>query len=176
MKIGDALHATVTAVTKGWTRVQEKKLRDDARGRRALERYLRGTRHERSIKDVAFEVMEEAYQKASDNGRYPAHARQIMYQARPLILARTDKPLGKAFDQYFTQTLLPAYLRRHPRETAAWDVVYDARGHLEEPHTTRVISLGTLNVRAYLASACNGSSDDDPTIEPFSLRYPTTGP
>lgn len=176
MKIGDALYATVTAVTKGWTRVQQKTLRDQVRSRRAQERYLRGTRQEPSIKDVAFDVMADAYQKASGNGRYPAHARQIMYQARPLILAGTDKPLGKDFDQYFTQTLLPEYRRRHLDTTAAWDVVYDARGHLEEPHTAQVVSLGTLDVRAYLASARNGSSGDGATITPISLRYPTTGP
>ena len=146
------------------------------RGQRALERYLRSTRQEPSIKDVAFDVMADAYQKASGNGRYPAHARQIMYQARPLILAGTDKPLGKDFDQYFTQTLLPAYRRRHRDTTTTWDVVYDASGHFEEPHTARVVSLGTLDVRAYLASARNGSPGDGATITPISLRYPTTGP
>ena len=118
-RFGEAVHATVTAVTKAWTRVQLKKLRDQARGQRALERYQRGFHHEPSIKDVAFDVMVEAYQKASGQGRFPAHARQTMYQARPLILAGTDKPLGKDFDQYFTQTLLPEYLRRYPNETAA---------------------------------------------------------
>ena len=30
---------------------------------------------------------------------------------------------------------------------ADWDVVYDDRGHFTEPHTKRVIGLGTLNVR-----------------------------
>ncbi len=176
MKIGEAIHATVTAVTKPWTRVRRKQLRDHEQGRRALERYVRGTRREPSIKDVALEVMPDAYGKASGEGRYPAHARQIMYQARPLILARTDKPLGKDFDQYFTQTLLPEYLRRHPDETAAWDVVYDARGHLKEPHTSRVISLGTLDVRAYLASTRNRSLADGATIPPIPMRYPTVGP
>ena len=32
-----------------------------------------------------------------------------------------------------------------------WDVVYDDRGHFMEPHTKRVIGLGTLNVRDYLS-------------------------
>jgi hypothetical protein len=176
VKIGDALHATVTAVTKPWTKVQRKKLRDQERRQRALERYLRETRHEPSIKDIAFEVMAEAYRKASGLGRYPAHARQIMYQARPRILAGSDKPLGKDFDQYFTQTLLPEYLRCYPDETAAWDVVYDARGHLEEPHTTKVVSLGTLDVRAYLTAARNGASGGGISVTSIPLRFPTTGP
>ena len=34
---------------------------------------------------------------------------------------------------------------------ADWDVVYDDRGHFMEPHTARVIGLGTLNVRHYLS-------------------------
>jgi hypothetical protein len=31
-----------------------------------------------------------------------------------------------------------------------WDVVYDARGHFEEPHTNRSIGCGTIEVRNYL--------------------------
>jgi hypothetical protein len=120
--------------------------------------------------------MADAYEKASGRGRYPAHARQIMYQARPLILAETDKPLGKDFDQYFTQSLLPEYVRQHAEETAAWDVVYDARGHLEEPHTTRVVSLGTLDVRGYLAAAKSDPADPGIPIASITLRYPTAGP
>ena len=37
-------------------------------------------------KEAAWEIMEEAYLKASGNGRYPALARQIYYQARPGIM------------------------------------------------------------------------------------------
>jgi hypothetical protein len=94
--------------------------------------------------EAANEVMEECYMKASDNKRLPATARQIFYVARPLIEERTDKPLSYA---YFSQTLLPNYINDHD---AGWDVVYDDRGHFLEPHTSRVIGLGTLNVRDYL--------------------------
>lgn len=31
-----------------------------------------------------------------------------------------------------------------------WDVVFDDRGHFEEPHGGQVIGLGTLSVREYL--------------------------
>ena len=95
--------------------------------------------------EAANEVMEECYMKASDNNRLPATARQIYYVARPLIEEQTDKPLSYA---YFSQTLLPNYVNEHG---ADWDVVYDDRGHFTEPHTKRVIGLGTLNVRAYLS-------------------------
>lgn len=89
--------------------------------------------------------METAYLKASDNGRLPANARQIMYAARPHIQKVTGNEL---VSNYFTQTLLPDYLQ----ETGVtWNVVYDARGHFKEPHTRTSFGLGTLEVRNYLA-------------------------
>src|SRR5207248_12840 len=60
----------------------------------------------------------------------------------------TGEPLD---DKYFTQTLLPDYLNEFPEETADWDVVFDARGHLVEPHTRVQLPLGTLEVRQFLA-------------------------
>ncbi|PWE55452.1 hypothetical protein DEM27_15470 [Metarhizobium album] len=101
-----------------------------------------------SIKDAAFEIMEEAYLKASANGTLPANARQVMYAARGYILERTGN--GKLNDAYFTQNLLPAFLDENPHLTADWDVVYDARGHMVEPHTDHSLPLGTLQVRQYL--------------------------
>lgn len=101
-----------------------------------------------SIKDAAFEIMEDAYLKASANGTLPANARQIMYAARPYILEQTGQ--GKLNDAYFTQTLLPAFMEENPNLTSDWDVVYDARGHLIEPHTGHSLPLGTLHVRQYL--------------------------
>ena len=58
---------------------------------------------------------EEAYLKASANGTLPAHARQIMYAARPHIQATADRDLGARFDQYFTQQLLPEYIEEMRR-------------------------------------------------------------
>jgi hypothetical protein len=101
-----------------------------------------------SVKDAAWSVMKKAYLKASDNGKLPANARQIMYAARPEILRMSGKE--KFSDSYFTQTLLPDYTTEYPDETADWDIIYDARGHLIEPHTHRQVSLGTLEVRQYL--------------------------
>ena len=88
-----------------------------------------------SFKDAAWQVMEDAYNKASNNGELPANARQIMYAARGAILALTGKE--KLDDHYFTQTLLPDYIREHPDKCRNWDVVFDARGHFVEPHTNR---------------------------------------
>ena len=61
-----------------------------------------------SQKEAAWEIMEEAYLKASANDTLPALARQIYYQARPKIMELTDdKELQYG---YFSQTLLPDYI------------------------------------------------------------------
>ena len=80
----------------------------------------------------------------SGNGSLPANARQLMYAARGHI----QKVTGQELDSnYFTQTLLPDYVM----ETGvSWDVVYDARGHFNEPHAGHGFGIGTLEVRRYL--------------------------
>ena len=101
-----------------------------------------------SVTDAAWAVMEDAYRKASDDGTLPAKARQIMYAARGRILELTG--LKKFSDKFFTQQLLPDYLQGNAEETVDWDVVYDARGHLIEPHTEKQVALGTIAVRQYI--------------------------
>ncbi|MGO9056943.1 MAG: DUF2399 domain-containing protein [Candidatus Binataceae bacterium] len=127
-----------------------------------------------TIKTAAYEVMSQAYLLASANGTLPANARQIMYAARPLVLERTG---GKCWEKssYFTQTLLPEYIAEHPDETADWDVVYDARGHLVEPHVEKELGLGTLEVRSYVGSWRDGDHDHDEPIH-INQLYPTRGP
>lgn len=100
-----------------------------------------------SIKDYAYEVMDEAFNKASANGRYLANARQIMYAARPLVLELSG---GRCWrdSSYFTQTLLKDYIEFR-RPSWASKVVWDARGHFAEPHTNRVIGLGGADVGSY---------------------------
>jgi hypothetical protein len=123
------------------------------------------------IKDAAWSVMEAAYLAASDGGRLPATARQIMYAARPAILEMTG--CAKFKDTYFTQKLLPDYLNSHPEADRDWDVVFDARGHFTEPHTGQTVALGTIDVRKYLG--------DRPSLGPAvrlltNQLYPTAGP
>jgi hypothetical protein len=125
--------------------------------------------------------MPEAYQAASGQGRYVAHARQIMYAARPQILAEIhpDQAAKGLKAQYFTQTLVPDYMTEHPDETADWDVVFDERGHFREPHHQNgrqcLVGLGTMSVRKYLASWTTRVRADLGLIElPFDLE--TSGP
>ena len=124
-----------------------------------------------SIKDAAWAVMKAAYLKASDGGKLPANARQIMYAARPDILSVTG--IDKLGDAYFTQNVLPDFIEVHPELCGDWDVVFDARGHFIEPHTDRVVPLGTIEVRSYLG--------DRPRLGPAVMLnadalYPTSGP
>ena len=123
------------------------------------------------IKDAAYEVMEEAYLMAAGTVGM-ANARQIMYAARPLVLAKIGKCWEKS--SYFTQTLLPDYMHEHPEKTESWDVAYDARGHLTEPHVRAELGLGTLEVRGYLNS-WSDSVDADIEID-IDETYPTRGP
>ena len=114
-----------------------------------------------TIKEVAYECMKGAYMKASAGGTLPAHARQIMYAARPMILAKAHDRHGetpKLESVYFTQTLLANYMSEHG--CADWDVVFDARGHFTEPHTRKTVPLGTLEVRKYLRNITSGGGSD----------------
>jgi hypothetical protein len=136
--------------------------------RRAHQPASRGT----SIKDAAFDVMEEAYLKASAGGTLPANARQIMYAARPFILEATGQ--AKLNDAYFTQTLLPAFMEENADLTSDWDVVYDARGHLVEPHTDHSLPLGTIHVREYLQRRPRLA--DGSLLSLAAGLHPTVGP
>ena len=115
----------VLAVTKDWAAIKKKEDRDRRQAESTRERYWRGYSSRVTAKAAAYEVMSEAYEKASGSGRYPANARQIMYAARPAIQEQTGQTLS---DVYFTQVLLPNFIREQPDKTAGWDVIYDARG------------------------------------------------
>jgi hypothetical protein len=141
--IGNDIIDAVQSATSKWTKQKKSEERHPGNVRY---RYSRMTKEPRTTqKEAAWEILEQAYMAASSNGRLPALARQIYYQARPKIMAMTDdKELA---DGYFSQTLLPDYIEEHGVD---WNVVNDARGHFEEPHTNRRIGCGTIEVGNYL--------------------------
>ena len=165
-ELKDDICTAIESVGKDWKKAKRRADREDRVQRRDLER-MRSYTPKMTIKRAAFQVMEQAYMKASANGTLPANARQIMYAARPGVLELTGGECWKN-SSYFTQTLLPAYLEEH---MPMWDVVYDARGKLIEPHTGERVNLGTLEVRGYIAE---WKSDMD--IPDFKHRISTTGP
>jgi DNA topoisomerase VI subunit B len=171
----ESLRTAVQAVAKSWKKAKRQADRQDRLSERQLEDLQRQQRQQvPSLKAAAYQIMAQAYEETSDHGHLPANARQIMYVARPLVLALTEGKCWKKSD-YFTQTLLPGYCSSHPDQTADWDVVFDDRGHLTEPHTGHSLGLGTVAVRSYIGNwktevPCEFEAPD------LDLRCPTRGP
>jgi hypothetical protein len=159
LEIKTAVTDAITKITAAWTKQRKAEDRNSAALARREARLAR--KRSVSVVDAAAEVMEQAYLKASAQGTLPANARQVMYAARLHIQEATGQPLVGA---YFTQTVLPNFVRKNPKLTAGWDIVYDDRGHLTEPHTDRIMGLGTLAVRKYLKDC------QEPTIKPVSVK------
>src|SRR4051794_254654 len=135
----------VQKVTRKWAEQSRREIREASA--RANRRSTFAPSRKVTVVDAAHEIMGDAYLKASGGGTLPVKPRQIMYAARGHIQGRTGKRLD---DRYFCQTILPDYCAAH-RETEDWDIVWDARGNLIEPHTNHQVPLGTLEVREYLA-------------------------
>jgi hypothetical protein len=102
----------------------------------------------------------------------PANARQIFYAARTLVQGLLE-PGVELKDKYFTQVLLPDFVAANPDLTGDWDVVYDARGHLLEPHNGTSIPVGTTQVRDYLLPRSHRPAD---LVAVDAALYPTLGP
>jgi hypothetical protein len=164
--ISDSILAAVKSTTKEFKSAKRKADREDRVSNRSLSR-MRTRIYDMSIRDAAFYVMEEAYNKASSNGKFYANARQIMYAARPRILELTGK--GEINDVYFTQTLLKDYIEDCGKY--GWKVVWDARGHLIEPHTNYKIGLGGIDVLKYCK---NWGTDWD--MPDMPIKIDTKGP
>jgi hypothetical protein len=139
------IEKAVISVTEGWAK-QRKAEERKASARENREARLHRASDYYNFRSAAEEVMAKAYLEVSDNGKLPALARQIMYRARGFIQEAVGQPLDS---KYFTQTLLPDYIRKHGCD---WDIVFDDRGHFTEPHTKHEFGVGTLAVREYIGS------------------------
>jgi hypothetical protein len=133
----------IESATGKWTKQKKSEERHPGMIRYRASRLTKEPRT--TQKEAAWAVLEEAYMAASYGGKLPAMARQIYYQARPKIMAMTNNK-ERAYG-YFSQTLLPDYIEE---SGVRWNVVYDARGHFEEPHTNISIGCGTIGVGNYL--------------------------
>ena len=168
----EALQTAVTSVSKDWKVAKRSADKEDRVQRRALERMRGAYRSLPSIKEAAYEWMERGYLAASANGALPANARQIMYAVRPHVLEVTGECWKDS--SYFTQHLLPDFIEEYGMDH--WNVVFDARGHLREPHGGMRVDLGTLEVRRYIRAWVQpGGADLDPSSL-IETRFPTSGP
>jgi DNA topoisomerase VI subunit A len=143
MSLNLNIQSAVRGVTKEWKKAKRKADKRDRISASALKR-MRYRPPRITTRDVAFEVMKSAYNKASSNGKYYANARQIMYAARPEILSYTGEE--ELSSSYFTQTLLKDYLEIY---NPPWKVVWDARGHVIEPYTNKRVGIGGSEVLKY---------------------------
>jgi hypothetical protein len=164
--IADDLISGLESVTKSWAK--QRKAEEHHASARA-NRHIRMMRSRRTTqKDVVFQSMEEAYLKASADGTLPANCRQIYYAIRPRVQEEADTK--QQFNYPYFQTLLAEYINEH---NPPWDIVYDDRGHFREPHTERLIGLGTINVRGYL-SRLREARFHDAELKPANIE--TCGP
>jgi hypothetical protein len=163
--IADDLISGLERVTKTWAK--QRKAEERHASARANRNHCMMRQYRTTQKGVVFENMEEAYLKASGNGRLPANCRQIYYAIRPKVQEMADK---EQLSYTYFQTLLAQYVNEFD---PSWDIIYDDRGHFIEPHTERIIGLGTLNVRGYL-SRLREAKFAEATIEPAGIE--TYGP
>lgn len=177
---GELITKAIEEVTGPWSkqRKQEMRGRPEVRARR---RTTLNNEYQFSPRVTIIEVVEKympkAYMKASSGNILPAHARQIYYAMRIHVLAEARDRHGNPLEfksVYFTQTLLPQYMKENPAQTNDWDVVFDSRGHLIEPHTDETVPLGTLEVRQYLQSI--EETGGQKRFYEIDDAYPTMGP
>ena len=176
--IADDLQRLVKAVTARFAKAKRQADKNDRMDARAMEE-LRNAHKVKpmTVKTAAYQVMEQAYLKASSNNTLPANARQIMYAARPLIIELTGKASPWKNSSTFTQTLLNDFIAEHPELCATWDVVFDDRGHFEEPHTKKKIGIGTLAVRGYIRQwQSKVIAEDLENPDQLSINLQTAGP
>ena len=161
-RASDTILSLLGKVTKKWTK-QRKREERDANARRNRDSFG----YHVTVKEVVEDELPAAYAKASDNGKYPANARQIYYAIREPVQQQNThgRPLKPG---YFSQQLLPDYIKERDLD---WDVVYDDRGHFYEPHgESGPLGLGTINVRNYCAHATGPTLNEEIAIEPAKIN------
>lgn len=169
-EVDDAIVDAVRHVTKQWCKQRKSEERHANAAQRRMDAMTASSKP-MTIVAAATSVMSQAYAKASDGGTLPANGRQIFYAARPEVLRLTGR--DKLDSGRFIQDHLVPYMNEHPDECAGWNVVFDDRGHLTEPHTERRIGLGTLAVREYVEAYAKSELIEGGFADP---RISTHGP
>jgi hypothetical protein len=161
----DPILKGLDGVGKAWTR-QIKAEERSSGARQYRESMYKESRV--SLKDICFEHMEEAWDKASGGGRLPTVWRQVFYVMRQICDAHpmSDRPLRDTtfkniFEEYIAEW------------RPGWDVLYGARGVFKEPHAAvndTGLAMSTANVGNYLAAGT-----PSPKVERIRPRFPTQG-
>ena len=173
-EIGSSLDTLLAQVTSDWTKQRRKELKSDQARERREEALTRKNRT--AVKEAAYAVMEKAFEEAARDpvtGKLtPVESRQVMYKCRGEIISEAKvKTISGA---YFAK-LLRDYMEDHPNDTKDWNVIYQPRGKLIEPHTNRGVELGTDGVGSYFDNINRGV---ECAFRPdtCSAMFPTLGP
>jgi DNA topoisomerase VI subunit B len=157
---------TVEGVGKKWTR--QIKAEERHSSARQFRQTVWSAPARVSLKEIVYDNLPEAWDKASDGGRLPTHWRQIFYVTRPICDADpdADRPLRDATFKKILEDYLADYAPR-------WDVLRGARGVFKEPHRAaddNGLAMSTMNVRTYVRAP-------QPSPEPGEIprRFPTHG-
>jgi len=106
--LADSIESGISRVGSDWKKAKRQADKNDRVSGERVGR-LRYSYRAPNMKDAVVKYMQDAYNKASGNGRYYANARQIMYAIRPSVMEYTGGKIWKD-SSYFTQTLLKDYL------------------------------------------------------------------
>ena len=139
----DALLDAVTAVTRSWTRQRKAELRDRSREISRRDALARRRRVTIRMPPGGSWPLPTGMPRPTAPFRPPDHVRRT---AGYLRLTRRDQ----LDDDYFADPPAGLHGRTSTEDCRVGRGFYDARGHFVEPHTDRLISLGTINVRGYL--------------------------
>ena len=163
----------VESVTAPWKKIKKRSDQGRPRPRArpgATPQAEQANQHQgRRVPGHVESVHEREWQRRISSARKANHVR-----GATTVLELTG---GKCWanSAYFTQELLQEFLEENPELTASWDVVFDASGHLTEPHTDRQIGLGTLEVRDYM-KGWTGFIGDGVGLPSFPHDIHTSGP
>ena len=136
-QLGDDLEKCVRGVTAEWCREQKRKERE-----RNWTPPRRVSKEKTTIKDGIFAVMLDSIKAASAGGTCKFDARDMYYQSRRLIQVYTQAELTQ---KYF-EKVVDVWKKAHGLIAGRRR---DPRGYLAEPHTGRIIPLGTEAVEDY---------------------------
>ncbi len=136
----EAIGGAIFGAAKPLHKEGEQRRRDS--NRRSRESYFTRPVHIHQ-KDIVFSVLPRAMRSA---GSYFS-ARDLFYGTRALCYTHPHWPAGQELKyNYFSQTLLTEYQEANGPIEGLWR---DPRGNLHEPHTGRVVPLGTREVADY---------------------------
>lgn len=141
MAVADEFAGAFKAVTKDLLAEKKKRERDARRARNDEARRWRQPPRV-TLREAVFDVMAAAAAHASEDGRYEVPGRNLYYAVRDRIQAHTPDELTY---KYFDKILVDYQQQIGPIR----GLYRDPRGELAEPHTGRIVRLGTREVAGY---------------------------